>query len=56
MNNDTTIRPLTRLEQLEWLKSVLEQELIGVQDELEKCDIELQKERENVKVYKGGNK
>lgn len=53
MNN---VRPLTRLEQLEWLKNALEQELLRVQEQLEKCDEELQKERENVKVYKKGDK
>lgn len=52
MNN---VRPLTRLEQLEWLKNALEQELLRVQEQLEKCDEELQKERKNVKVYKKGD-
>ena len=44
-----TIRPLTRLEQLEWLKRVLVEEITRLEEELEKCEKELEKEKKYVK-------
>ena len=50
MENNIEIRPLTRLEQLEWLKRVLEEEIIRLEEQLEECEKELEEEREYVKV------
>lgn len=43
------MRKLTRLEQLEWLKKVLEEELARLEEALEKCEKELEKEKKYVK-------
>lgn len=42
------IRPLTREEQLEWLKGFLEKEILIYQEELKECNREL----EEIKVKK----
>lgn len=46
------IRELTRLEQLEWLKDTLERELIGILEELDECNKEIEKVK---KLVKEGN-
>ena len=46
MSEEINIRPLTRLEQLEWLKRVLEEEIIRLEEELEECKEELEEEKE----------
>lgn len=49
LEENITIRPLTRLEQLEWLKRVLEEELARLQEQLEECIEELEEEKKYVK-------
>ena len=54
MKNNTEARPLTKLEQLEWLEETLKKELKELEQEIEKCRDELdecEEEIEKMKIY-----
>ena len=43
------MRKLTKLEQLEWLKRVIESEIARLQEQLEECEKELEEEKTYIK-------
>lgn len=43
------LRPLTKKEQLEWLKNFLESQIKSLQEELEECNKELEKVKKKEK-------
>ena len=50
------IRELTRIEQLEWLRDTLEQEILGLQEELYECNKEIEKVKKLVKEERNESK